>query len=142
MPLAPADTPWCDTASQPSPRGYDNLPPQVDGVLVNILAVMCGSQRRNESSGFQRQLSVYLHSKGVKRRQIEALHRLGLCCSYHKTLQVIKRQSEAAAEAVTLRGEQPTAVTAYDNFEQMKHVKASDNASSGPRRTAESACSS
>lgn len=103
--------------------GYDNLPPQVDGVLVNILAVMCGSQRRNESSGFQLQLSVYLHSKGVKRRQIEALHRLGLCCSYHKTLQVIKRQSEAAAEAVTLRGQQPTAVTAYDNFEQMEHVK-------------------
>ncbi|KAH7118424.1 hypothetical protein EDB81DRAFT_817406 [Dactylonectria macrodidyma] len=122
--------------------GYDNLPPQVDGVLVNILAVMCGSQRRNESSGFQLQLSVYLHSKGVKRRQIEALHRLGLCCSYHKTLQVIKRQSEAAAEAVTLRGQHPTAVTAYDNFEQMEHVKASDNACSGPRRTAESACSS
>ncbi|KAH8743667.1 hypothetical protein F5883DRAFT_512169 [Diaporthe sp. PMI_573] len=103
--------------------GYDNIPPQVDGVLVNILAVMCGTQRRNGSSGFQLQLSVYLHSKGVKRRQIEALHRLGLCCSYHKTLQVIKRQSEAAAEAVTLKGQQPTAVTAYDNFEQMEHVK-------------------
>ncbi|KAH8751038.1 hypothetical protein F5883DRAFT_507546 [Diaporthe sp. PMI_573] len=103
--------------------GYDNIPPQVDGVLVNILVVMCGTQRRNGSSGFQLQLSVYLHSKGVKRRQIEALHRLGLCCSYHKTLQVIKRQSEAAAEAVTLKGQQPTAVTAYDNFEQMEHVK-------------------
>lgn len=36
---------------------------------------------------------------------------------------MIKRQSEAAAEAVTLRGQQPTAITAYDNFEQMEHVK-------------------
>ncbi|KAF5122360.1 hypothetical protein E5D57_002265 [Metarhizium anisopliae] len=93
------------------------------GYLINILAVLCRSQQRNRSSGFQIQLSIYLHSKGVKRRQLEALQRLGLCSSYHKTLQVIKKQSEQAAKAVAARGQQPTVITAYDNFEQMEHVK-------------------
>lgn len=102
-------------------RGYDGM--EDSGYLINILAVICRSQQRNRSSGFQIQLSVYLHSKGVKRRQLEALQRLGLCCSYHKTLQVIKQQSEQAEKAVAARGQQPTVVTAYDNFEQMEHVK-------------------
>ncbi|KAF5134279.1 hypothetical protein E5D57_004912 [Metarhizium anisopliae] len=93
------------------------------GYLINILAVLCRSQQRNRSSGFQIQLSIYLHSKGVKRRQLEALQRLGLCSSYHKTLQVIKKQSEQAAKVVAARGQQPTVITAYDNFEQMEHVK-------------------
>ncbi|KAJ3453151.1 hypothetical protein MRS44_018806 [Fusarium solani] len=38
-------------------------------------------------------------------------------------LAVIKRQSEHAAKAVAAKGQQPTVVTAYDNFEQMEHVK-------------------
>ncbi|KAJ3453649.1 hypothetical protein MRS44_017896 [Fusarium solani] len=102
-------------------RGYEGH--EDNGYLINVLAVICRSHQRNRSSGFQIQLSVYLHSKGVKRRQLEALQRLGLCCSYHKTLQVIKRQSEHAAKAVAAKGQQPTVVTAYDNFEQMEHVK-------------------
>ena len=102
-------------------RCYEGV--EDSGYLINILAVLCRSQQRNRSSGFQIQLSVYLHSKGVKRRQLEALQRLGLCSPYHKTLQVIKKQSEQAARAVAARGQQPTVITAYDNFEQMEHVK-------------------
>jgi hypothetical protein len=93
------------------------------GSLVTILAVMCRSMHLREASGFQLQMGIYLHSKGVKRRQLEALHRLGLCSSYQTVLRAVKRQSDAAAGEVTTRGRQPTVITAYDNFEQMEHVK-------------------
>ncbi|EFZ03311.1 hypothetical protein X797_012230 [Metarhizium robertsii] len=93
------------------------------GSLVTILAVMCRSMHLREASGFQLQMGIYLHSKGVKRRQLEALYRLGLCSSYQTVLRAVKRQSDAAVGEVTTRGWQPTVITAYDNFEQIEHVK-------------------
>jgi hypothetical protein len=92
-------------------------------VLTGILAVLCGTQQRTEASAFQLQLGIYMHSKGVKRRQLDVLHQLGLCCSYHKILQAISNQCDQSAAAVAQDGQQPTVVTAYDNFEQMEHVK-------------------
>jgi hypothetical protein len=68
-------------------------------------------------------MGLYLHSKGLKRRQLEALCRLGVCCSYETTQRSIKRQTARAASLVAERGHAPTVVTAYDNFEQMEHVK-------------------
>ncbi|KAL6408081.1 hypothetical protein AUP68_08454 [Ilyonectria robusta] len=43
--------------------------------------------------------------------------------SYQTVLRAVKSQSDAAAGEVTTRGQRPTVVTAYDNFEQMEHVK-------------------
>jgi hypothetical protein len=66
---------------------------------------------------------IYLHSKGVKRRQLELLSRLGLVCSYHTITATIKKRTDQAAVEVAAKGQEPTVVTAYDNFEQMEHVR-------------------
>ena len=92
-------------------------------LIVTIIAIVCRAARSIESSGFQLQLSVYLHSKGIKRRQLEALSQLGLCCSYRTTMRAIKKKNEESARRVAAQGNSPSVVTAYDNFEQMEHVK-------------------
>ncbi|KAK9233683.1 hypothetical protein V1525DRAFT_415744, partial [Lipomyces kononenkoae] len=104
-------------------RGSRNGVEIKDSVLTGILAILCGTQQRIEASAFQLQLGIYMHSKGVKRRQLDVLHQLGLCCSYPKILQAISDQSDHSAAAVAQQGQLPTVVTAYDNFEQMEHVK-------------------
>ncbi|KAL9594964.1 MAG: hypothetical protein Q9179_005170 [Wetmoreana sp. 5 TL-2023] len=91
--------------------------------FVAILSVLCFSQRQNTSTGFQTLLGLYLHSKGVKRRQLELLGQFGLSVSYHTVLNIIKKQSEQAATQVTALGQSDASVTAYDNFEQMEGVK-------------------
>lgn len=91
--------------------------------LVAILAILCFSQRQNTSTGFQILLGLYLHSKGVKRRQLELLGQFGLSVSYHTILNTIKKQSEKAAVQVTTMGQSDVSVTAYDNFEQIEGVK-------------------
>ncbi|KAJ3454502.1 hypothetical protein MRS44_013102 [Fusarium solani] len=116
--LRPAMLPWHVNSA----GNEEQYSPQ-QGCLITILAVMCRSMHLKEASGFQLQMGLYLHSKGVKRRQLEALCRLGLCSSYQTVLRAVKRQSDVAAGEVTSRGQQPTVVTAYDNFEQMEHVK-------------------
>ncbi len=91
--------------------------------LVAILSILCFSQRQNTSTGFQTLLGLYLHSKGVKRRQLELLGQFGLSVSYHTILNTIKKQSEEAAIRVTAMGQSDASVTAYDNFEQTEGVK-------------------
>lgn len=92
-------------------------------LMITIIAIICRATRSIESSGFQLQLSIYLHSKGIKRRQLETLSRLGLCCSYRTTIRAIKKQNEESAKRVAAQGQSPLVITAYDNFEQMEHVK-------------------
>jgi hypothetical protein len=92
-------------------------------LIVTIIGIICRATRSIESSGFQLQLSVYLHSKGIKRRQLEALSQFGLCCSYRTTMRAINNQNEESAKRVAAQGKSPSIVTAYDNFEQMEHVK-------------------
>jgi hypothetical protein len=94
-----------------------------DYLIVTIIAIICRATRNIESSGFQLQLSIYLHSKGIKRRQLEALSQFGLCCSYRTTMRAIKKQNEESARCVAAQGKSPSIITAYDNFEQMEHVK-------------------
>lgn len=91
--------------------------------LVAILSILCFSQRQNTSTGFQTLLGVYLHSKGVKRRQLELLGQFGLSVSYHTILKTIKKQSEEATVRVIAMGQSDASVTAYDNFEQTEGVK-------------------
>ena len=59
----------------------------------------------------------------MKRRQLELLGRLGLVCSYHTITATIKKRTDQAVVEVAAKGQEPTVVTAYDNFEQMEHVK-------------------
>ncbi|KAH0542723.1 hypothetical protein FGG08_002862, partial [Glutinoglossum americanum] len=92
--------------------------------FVLILAILCFSQRRNSASNFQTILGLYLHSKGVKRRQLDLLTQLGVTVSYQSIMRSIKLLSEKAAESVAETGCQSSdAVTAYDNFEQVEGVK-------------------
>src|ERR1700759_127251 len=49
-------------------------------LIVTIIAIICRETWSIEFSGFQLQLSVYLYSKGIKRRQLKALAQFGLCC--------------------------------------------------------------
>jgi hypothetical protein len=91
--------------------------------IVAIISILCFSQRQNTCTGFQTTLGLYLHSKGVKRRQLELLGRLGLVVSYPTVLQVIKEQSVRAAADVEGMGQRDDSVTAYDNFEIMLGVK-------------------
>jgi hypothetical protein len=91
--------------------------------FVLILAILCFSQRRNLASNFQTTLGLYLHSKGVKRRQLDLLTQLGVTVSYQSILRLIKQLSEDAAKSVAEAGHSDNAVTAYDNFEQMEGVK-------------------
>jgi hypothetical protein len=91
--------------------------------IVTIISILCFSQRQNTCTGFQTTLGLYLHSKGVKRQQIELLGRLGLVISYHGVIGVIKEPSVRAAEQVKGMGQSNGSVTAYDNFELMEGVK-------------------
>src|SRR5436190_20625546 len=91
--------------------------------IVAIIAIFCFSQRRNTCTGFQTTLGLYLHSKGVKRQQIDLLGRLGLTTSYGTIVQVIKDQSVRAAARVKEIGWSEASLTAYDNFEIMECVK-------------------
>jgi len=91
--------------------------------IITIISILCFSQRQNTCTGFQTTLGLYLHSKGVKRQQIELLGRLGLVTSYHTVIGVIKEQSVWAAEMVKGMGQSDASVTAYDNFELMEGVK-------------------
>ena len=68
--------------------------------IVAIISILCFSQRQNTCTGIQTTLGLYLHSKGVKRQQIELLGRLGLVVNYSTVLNVIKEQSVRAAAAV------------------------------------------
>jgi hypothetical protein len=91
--------------------------------IVTIISILCFSQRQNTCTGFQTTLGLYLHSKGVKRQQIELLGELGLAVSYKTITQVIKEQSDQAAMQVKGMGQCDACVTAYDNFEVMEGVK-------------------
>lgn len=91
--------------------------------IVTIVSVLCFSQRQNTCTGLQTALGVYLHSKGVKRQQIELLGRLGLIVSYGTVMRAIKEQSVQAAAQVKEMSHGDTSVTAYDNFEVMEGVK-------------------
>jgi hypothetical protein len=91
--------------------------------IVTIMSVLCFSQRQNTCTGFQTTLGLYLHSQGVKRRQLELLSRLGLVVSYGTVIRAIKEQSTRAAVQVERMGQSDDSVTAYDNFEVMEGVK-------------------
>lgn len=91
--------------------------------IITIISILCFSQRQNSSTSFQTNLGLYLHSNGVKRRQIELLSRLGLIVSYDTIIRIIKEQSAWAAEEVKDIGQGNGSVTAYDNFEVMDGVK-------------------
>jgi hypothetical protein len=91
--------------------------------LVAILGILCYSQQQNTFTGFQLLVGIYLYSKGIKKRQLEVLGCIGLVCSYYTILGIIKKRSEQAAADVATVGRDPTAVTAYNNFEQIEHVK-------------------
>jgi hypothetical protein len=91
--------------------------------IVAIVSILCFSQRQNTCTGIQTTLGLYLHSKGVKRQQIELLSRLGLTISYDTVIRVIKEQSVQAAIQVKGMGQSDPSVTAYDNFELMEGVK-------------------
>jgi hypothetical protein len=91
--------------------------------IVTIISIFCFSQRQNTCTGFQTTLGLYLHSKGVKRQQIELLSRLGLVTSYDTVIRVIKEHSSQAVERVKSMGQGDPSVTAYDNFELMEGVK-------------------
>jgi hypothetical protein len=91
--------------------------------IVTIISILCFSQRQNTCTGFQTTLGLYLHSKGVKRQQIQLLGRLGLIVSYDTIIQVIKEQSDQAAVRVRGIGQGDASITAYDNFEIMEGVK-------------------
>jgi hypothetical protein len=69
-------------------------------LVVIIIAIIYGTTRSIESSGFQLQLSMYLYSKGIKRRQLDALSQFGLCCSYRTTIRTIKKQNEESARRI------------------------------------------
>jgi len=91
--------------------------------IVTIISILCFSRRQNTCTSFQTTLGLYLHSKGVKRRQLELLGRLGLVVNYSTVLNVIKEQSVRAAADVEVMGQRDDSVTAYDNFEVMEGVK-------------------
>ncbi|KAH7114791.1 hypothetical protein EDB81DRAFT_669452 [Dactylonectria macrodidyma] len=91
--------------------------------IVAIISILCFSQRQSTYTGFQTSLGLYLHSKGVKRQQLELLARLGLVVSYNTVIRVIKEQSTRAAAQVERMGQSNHSVTAYDNFEVMEGVK-------------------
>ena len=91
--------------------------------IVAIISILCFSQRQNTCTGFQTTLGLYLHSKGVKRQQLELLGRLGLVVSYDTVIRAIKEQSTRAAVQVERMGQSDGSVTAYDNFEVMESVK-------------------
>jgi hypothetical protein len=91
--------------------------------IVAIISILCFSQRQNTCTAFQTTLGLYLHSQGVKRRQMELLSRLGLVVSYDTVIRTIKEQSAGAALQVERMGQSDDSVTAYDNFEVMEGVK-------------------
>jgi hypothetical protein len=91
--------------------------------IVAIISILCFSQRQNTCTGFQTTLGLYLHSQGVKRRQLELLGQLGLVVSYGTVIRTIKDQSTQAVAQVEKMGQRDEAVTAYDNFEVMEGVK-------------------
>jgi hypothetical protein len=91
--------------------------------IVAIISILCFSQRQNTCTGFQTTLGLYLHSQGVKRRQLELLSQLGLVVSYGTVIRTIKDQSTQAVAQVEKMGQRDEAVTAYDNFEVMEGVK-------------------
>lgn len=91
--------------------------------IVAIISILCFSQRQNTCTGFQTTLGLYLHSKGVKRQQLELLGQLGLVVGYNTVIRAIKEQSTRAAAQVERMGQTDESVTAYDNFEVMEGVK-------------------
>ncbi|KAH8656431.1 hypothetical protein BGZ61DRAFT_306759, partial [Ilyonectria robusta] len=91
--------------------------------IVAIISILCFSQRQHTCTGFQKALGLYLHSKGVKRQQLELLARLGLVVSYDTVVRAIKEQSTQAVIQVERMGQSDDVVTAYDNFETMEGVK-------------------
>ncbi|KAH6988806.1 hypothetical protein BKA56DRAFT_476293, partial [Ilyonectria sp. MPI-CAGE-AT-0026] len=91
--------------------------------IVAIISILCFSQRQNTCTGFQTTLGLYLHSQGVKRRQLELLSHLGLVVSYGTVIRAIKEQSARATAQVERMGQTDDTVTAYDNFEVMEGVK-------------------
>jgi hypothetical protein len=93
------------------------------GPILTIISILCFIQHKNTCTGFQTTLGLYLHSKGVKRLQIELLSRIGLIISYKTIIELIKGLSVLAAERVKNMGQCDASVTAYDNFEVMERVK-------------------
>jgi len=94
-----------------------------DPRLILILAVLCFSQQRNTCNSFQTLLGLYLYSKGLKRRQLELLSHYGISVSHQLIIRVVKQLSERATDGLAAAGKLDSAITAYDNFEQIEGVK-------------------
>ncbi|KAH0538357.1 hypothetical protein FGG08_005052 [Glutinoglossum americanum] len=68
-------------------------------------------------------ISLYLHSKGVKRVVIELLHQFGVTISYDTIMKNVRTLSKDSADEVVSAGQASNAVTVYDNFEQTEGVR-------------------
>ncbi|KAI9776733.1 MAG: hypothetical protein M1839_009377 [Geoglossum umbratile] len=87
------------------------------------MAILCQSQRRNSATNFQTLFGLYLHSKGVKRRQLDVLAQFGITMSYDTIKRVVKTLADRGQDSIAITASTPGVITAYDNFEQMEGVK-------------------
>jgi hypothetical protein len=92
--------------------------------FVVVLAILYFLQQQYSCTNIPTTLGLHLFSKGVKTREIDLLAKCDITVSYKTVMRVMKSLSDQQEEAVALEDALEGAVTSYDNFEQVKEVKA------------------
>jgi len=81
------------------------------------------SRRRTRGSNLPTLLGVHLFAKGLKARELDLLARLGVTVSYKTVHRTLERLGKEGSNALVRAGQSESAVTAYDNFEQVESIK-------------------
>src|SRR5436190_21167191 len=87
---------------------------------VLIISILNVSRHRIRGSNLPTLLGIHLFAKGLKARELDFLARLGVTVSYKTVHRTLERLGKEGANDLARAGQSESAVTAYDNFEQVE----------------------
>jgi hypothetical protein len=90
---------------------------------ILIISILNFSRQRNRGSNLPTLLGVHLFAKGLKARELDLLARFGVTVSYKTVHRTLEQLGKEGSNALAQAGQLESAVTAYDNFEQVENIK-------------------
>src|SRR5947207_15702231 len=87
------------------------------------MSILNFSQHRNQYSNLSILLDFHLFFKDLRARKLNLLDKLDITVSYKTVHRVLKQLERKESNTLTQADQSELAVTAYDNFEQVKSIK-------------------
>ena len=96
---------------------HANEPPPLNQRQIFWVQQLLFSIHRSKGAAFAKAIGIYLIDSGTKRRAIDMLSALGVCCSWSTAQDVMKNLTSKAEEQVRFVGSLPNTLVTYDNFD-------------------------